>query len=159
MHLYPAHRHTCHLVTICPSVISIPQGATGLYRNSITAISRQIQFVMVCNITSRQQQLLCTPDKLPDKPPDKLAVAKFEFEEMEKMGIIRKSNSPWASPLHIVPKSNGGWPPCGDYRTLNDITTPDLFPIPYIQDFSIQLSDKSIFFQKLISFVATTNYQ
>ena len=122
-------------------------------------ISRQIQFVMVCNITSRQQQLLCTPDKAPDKPPDKLAVAKSEFEKMEKMGIIRKSNSPWASPLHIVLKNNGGWRPCGDYRTLNDITTPDRFPIPYIQDFSIQLSGKSIFFQKLISIVSTTKYQ
>ena len=77
-------------------------------------------------------------------PPDKLAVAKSEFEEMEKMGIIRKSNSPWASPLHIVPKSNGGWRPCGDYRRLNDVTTPNRYPIPHIQDFSIQLSDKSI---------------
>ena len=78
-------------------------------------------------------------------PPDKLAVAKSEFEEMEKMVIIRKSNSPWASPLHIVPKSNGGWCPCGDYRRLYDITTPDRYPIPHIQDISIQLFDKSIF--------------
>ena len=41
-------------------------------------------------------------------PPDKLQAAKKEFEEMEAMGIIRKSSNPWSSPLHIVPKSNGG---------------------------------------------------
>ncbi|GFO17353.1 Pol polyprotein [Plakobranchus ocellatus] len=45
--------------------------------------------------------------------PDKVAPAKKEILEMEKMGIIQKSNSPWASPLHMVPKSNGGYAPVG----------------------------------------------
>ena len=65
------------------------------------------------------------------------------IDEMEHMGIIRKSNSPWASPLHIMPKPGGGRHPCGDYRNLNDITTSDRYPIPHIQDFPAQLDGQT----------------
>ncbi|GFO41226.1 Gag-Pol polyprotein [Plakobranchus ocellatus] len=64
---------------------------------------------------------------------------------MEKMDIIQISNSPWAFPLHMVPKSNGGLCPCGDYCRLNDATVPDRDPIPHIQDFSACLAGTNIF--------------
>ena len=36
--------------------------------------------------------------------PDRLHVAKQEFEHMLNLGIIRSSSSPWVLPLHMVPK-------------------------------------------------------
>ena len=59
---------------------------------------------------------------LKQETQEKLEVAKVEFAKMERMGIIRRSNSPWASPLNIVLKPGGGWRSCGDFRCLDNTT-------------------------------------
>lgn len=76
---------------------------------------------------------------------EKLAAAKAEFAKMEELGVIRRSNSPWASPLHMVRKSGGAWRPCGDFRRLNNITVDDRYPLPHIQDFNANLAGSTVF--------------
>ena len=76
---------------------------------------------------------------------EKLLAAKKEFEHLLRMGIIQPSSSQWASPLHMVRKPNGEWRPCGDYRRLNSMTTPDRYPVPHVQDFNTQLNGSTVF--------------
>lgn len=77
--------------------------------------------------------------------PDRLQVAKKEFDEMLSHGTARRSESPWSSPLHLAKKKDDGWRLCGDYRALNARTIPDRYPIRHINDFVYQLSGSNIF--------------
>jgi hypothetical protein len=45
----------------------------------------------------------------------------------------------------MVMKPDGTWRPCGDYRRLNLVTTPDSYPLPNIQDLLARLHGCSIF--------------
>lgn len=45
----------------------------------------------------------------------------------------------------MAKKGSSNWRPCGDFRKLNSVTTPDRYPIPHLQDFTQFLTGKSIF--------------
>ena len=75
----------------------------------------------------------------------KLQAARAEFNQMEKDGIVCPSTSPWASPLHMVPKKDSSWWPCGDFRRLNLVTEPDRFLLPNMLDFADRLSGCTVF--------------
>ncbi|KAJ8013587.1 hypothetical protein DPEC_G00031320 [Dallia pectoralis] len=60
-------------------------------------------------------------------------------------GWVKKSNSPYASPVVCVRKKDGSMRLCIDYRELNKKTRPDRQPIPRIQDILDSLGGHSWF--------------
>ena len=75
----------------------------------------------------------------------KLKAAQADFREMERQGVIRRSSSNWASPLHLVKKADGTWRPCGDFRQLNIQSKPDRYSCPNIGDLSAKLAGCHVF--------------
>ena len=159
-------RRLIHLFsyTIIPTTATLESHKLGIYRvrtdnNDLASILNKFPELLVPRFHASYESLhgvehcltitgppvFSRARRLHDK---QLAVAKVEFKMMEDLGIIRRSNSPWSSPLHITPKPGGGWRPCGDFRRLNVATIDDRYPTPHIGDFNGNLQGK-IFSLKL----------
>lgn len=54
--------------------------------------------------------------------------------DLLKTGIIRESESEYASPILLVKKKDGSDRMCVDFRKLNSVTIKDRFPLPRIDD-------------------------
>ena len=65
-------------------------------------------------------------------PEAKKATVDQHIDDMLARGIICESISPWAAPIVLVSKKDGGDRFCVDYRRLNAVTKKDSFPLPRI---------------------------
>ena len=82
--------------------------------------------------------------KLDDPTPFKVCyqrISPHQYEEVKKhlqeifeIGAIHKSASPWASPIILVCKKDGGLWFCIDLRKLNNRTIKDVQNLPRIED-------------------------
>ena len=80
------------------------------------------------------------------KNPDLRDVVKEELQKMLDVDFIYPiSDSRWVSPLMIVPKKNGKWRICVDYRELNKATQKDHFPLPFIDQVLDTFAGKKFF--------------
>ena len=101
--------------------------------------------------TSLVKHKIKLTDKKPFKlrhrriPPHEYEEVKAHLKEMEDIGAIRKSHSPWSSPVVLVRKKTGELRFCIDLRTLNARTEKDAYSLPRIEDSLDSLNGAKIF--------------
>ena len=66
--------------------------------------------------------------------PFKLEQIRKEVKFLLDNDMVEESCSDWSSPCLLVPKPDGSFRFCTDYRKVNAITKVDCFPIPRIDD-------------------------
>ena len=59
---------------------------------------------------------------------------KRELDEMLPSGVIQPSMTPWALPIVLVEKKDGGVRFCVDFLKLNQVVRFDAYPMPLIEE-------------------------
>jgi hypothetical protein len=70
---------------------------------------------------------------------------KKQIKELQDKGFIRPSSSPWGAPVIFVDKKDGTQRMCVDYRSLNEVTIKNKYPLPRIDGLFDQLRGACVF--------------
>jgi hypothetical protein len=76
---------------------------------------------------------------------EELKELKKQLIELQEVGYIRPSSSPWGAPVLFVQKKDGSQRMCVDYRSLNDVTIKNKYPLPRIEDLFDQMRGARVF--------------
>ena len=95
--------------------------------------------------TGNHSPIKKSPYRAPLKQREEISKA---VDEMLQAKVIEKSRSPWSFPVVLVTKRDGSNRFCIDYRSLNNITKNNSFPLPMIDDLLATLG-KAKYFSKL----------
>ena len=71
--------------------------------------------------------------------PAEMRELQTQLDELLAQGFIRRSHSPWGTPVLFVKKKDGSMRLCIDYRELNKVTIRNRYPLPRIDDLFDQL--------------------
>ena len=77
--------------------------------------------------------------------PTEILELKKQVQELETLGFVRPSTSPWGAPVLFIKKKEGTLRLCIDYRELNKVTIRNRYPLPRIDDLFDQLQGSTVF--------------
>jgi hypothetical protein len=101
---------------------------------------REIEFVI--ELVSGTAPIFKRPYRM---AANQFAELKEQLQELLDKGYIRPSASPWGAPVIFVLKKDGAQRMCVDYRSLNDVTIKNKYPLPRIDDLFDQLKGACVF--------------
>lgn len=117
-------------------------GLTESQKQDVTALIRG--FPAICGDVPTQTRVLYHDINVKDAHPikqhpyrvnaTKRSLMRDEVDYLVREGLAEPSSSPWSSPCLLVPKSDGNYRFCTDYRKINAVTVPDCFPLPRMED-------------------------
>jgi hypothetical protein len=76
---------------------------------------------------------------------EELQELKKQLTELQETGYIRPSSSPSGALVLFVQKKDGSQQMCVDYRSLNDVTIKNKYPLPRIDDLFDQMRGARVF--------------
>ena len=146
----------------------VPEHVRELYNNSTRGLTTQQKNRLASLLTEYQDRFAKHSDDVGrttllkhhidtgDSPPVRQRCRRFakchieaiqeHVRKLSEAGIIRPSDSEWASNCVVVKKKDGTWRLCIDYRELNEKTkNPDSYLLPRIDDTLDALSNAKYF--------------
>jgi hypothetical protein len=78
-------------------------------------------------------------------PINELVELKKKIVELQAKEFIRPSSSHWGAPMPFVEKKDGTQRMCVDYRSLNEVTIKNKYPLPRIEDLFDQMKGAGVF--------------
>jgi hypothetical protein len=137
------HQVTAHIEEIKPSeVIHVVSEFPDVFPEELPGMppKRKVEFAieLILGIApiSKRAYRVSGPE---------LVELKKQIDELLEKGYIRPSTSPWAAPVLFVEKKDGMKRMCVDYRSLNEVTIKNKYPLPRIEDLFDQLKGASVF--------------
>ena len=117
----------------------IPSGAEQAKLDSVLKQYEEVlcpepgrtDFVKLTINTGVHDPVRSHPYRIPPKWKDEV---RLELDKLLQLGIIRPSDSPWSSSIVTVGKKDGGVRICIDFRTINNVTQPDPYQMPLIEE-------------------------
>ena len=124
------------------------------YHDHLDIFSKKASDVLSPHHPGRDHVIALEKDKTTDdlrySPLYKMSLAELEAcrtyirDNLEK-GFIVPSDAPWAAPILMARKGDGGLRLCVDFRRLNAITKKDRYPLPLIDETLARISGAKIF--------------
>jgi hypothetical protein len=165
-------KRTVKLVSLSGEEVLVELVLSGPRKESchqVTAHIEEIKPSEAINVVSEFPDVF--PEELPGMPPERkveftielilgtapiskrayrvsgpeLVELKKQIDVLLEKGYIRSSTSPWAALVLFVEKKDGTKRMCIDYRSLNEVTIKNKYPLPRIEDLFDQLRGASVF--------------